>query len=554
MITHYFTLAALVREFEPILQGRRVDEVFSQQKNELIISASREDSDAVSIIIGIEPKFNYLYCGKRFSRAKKNSVDLFAPMTGGNIRSVTIVPFERIIELELSGNLTFSIHLYNTASSNCYLLDQNRSIRESFKRDVTVSDTILPVVHRRVDMALMADDALFFTALLKQSDKPISLRLKQTFPFLGIQYADEICSRAGVDGTVPAATVAPEELPKLRRQMQLLLEETERPRPVLYDNGDADPFLAVIPLSSWADRHSLTLASVNDGIQRIVGSTHRRKSFEEERDRIAEVLRREQHQAARALGSAEKEVSAARRADEHELTGKLIMAHIHTLAQGMSKTELPDLFGNNELRTIVLDPRLTPAKNAERYFQKARQLRSAGAESNRRLDLLIARASSLTQMLDRLARVDSRESLDEFTHRHTTELRAMNLHSTGKPVERPPFRIFEVAGGLEVWVGKNSANNDLLTTRYAGPHDLWFHVRGAGGSHTVLKVKGREAPPREAVRQAAGIAAYYSKMRNAGTVPVAYCERKYVRKPKGAASGSVTLEREEILFVRPALP
>ena len=106
-----------------------------------------------------------------------------------------------------------------------------------------------------------------------------------------------------------------------------------------------------------------------------------------------------------------------------------------------------------------------------------------------------------------------------------------------------------------MWVGKSSANNDLLTTKYAKPNDLWFHARGASGSHTVLKISGRsEPPPKEAIRQAAGIAAYYSKMRNAANVPVAYCERKYVRKPKHVPEGTVHLEREEIIFVQPRLP
>ena len=106
-----------------------------------------------------------------------------------------------------------------------------------------------------------------------------------------------------------------------------------------------------------------------------------------------------------------------------------------------------------------------------------------------------------------------------------------------------------------VWVGKNSASNDLLTMKYALPNDLWFHVRGAGGSHVVLRVgTGKTQPSRQAILQTAGIAAYYSKMKNAHTVPVAYCARKYVRKPKGADAGTVTMQREKVIFVEPALP
>ena len=121
--------------------------------------------------------------------------------------------------------------------------------------------------------------------------------------------------------------------------------------------------------------------------------------------------------------------------------------------------------------------------------------------------------------------------------------------------EHLPFRIFTVDGGFEVWAGKSSKNNDELTMKFAKPNDLWFHARGAAGSHVVLKVNtGKGEPSKKAREQAASIAAYYSKMKNAKQVPVAMTEKKFVRKPKGAAPGSVAVERDKVIFAEPALP
>jgi predicted ribosome quality control (RQC) complex YloA/Tae2 family protein len=117
------------------------------------------------------------------------------------------------------------------------------------------------------------------------------------------------------------------------------------------------------------------------------------------------------------------------------------------------------------------------------------------------------------------------------------------------------FRVFTVDGGFEVWAGKNSANNDLLTLRYAKPDDLWFHARGGSGSHVVLKAhSGKGEPGKRAREQAAGIAAYYSKMKTSGTVAVAMTEKAFVRKPRGSAPGTVVIEREKVIFAQPALP
>lgn len=137
---------------------------------------------------------------------------------------------------------------------------------------------------------------------------------------------------------------------------------------------------------------------------------------------------------------------------------------------------------------------------------------------------------------------------------HADEFAALGLGDEGRP-EQLPFRRFVVEGGFEVWAGKSSESNDDLTLHHARPHDLWFHARGAGGSHVVLRTgTGKGEPGKKAKEQAAAIAAYYSKMKNAGLVPVSMTERRYVRKPKGAKPGTVVIEREKVIFVKPSLP
>ena len=119
----------------------------------------------------------------------------------------------------------------------------------------------------------------------------------------------------------------------------------------------------------------------------------------------------------------------------------------------------------------------------------------------------------------------------------------------------PPFKTFEVEGGFTVYAGKSSENNDLLTVKWAKPNDLWFHARGSSGSHVVLKMgSGSGNPSKKAIEQAAAIAAWYSKMKNAKNVPVAMTEKKYVRKPKGVPAGTVVIEKEKVIFVQPRLP
>ena len=116
------------------------------------------------------------------------------------------------------------------------------------------------------------------------------------------------------------------------------------------------------------------------------------------------------------------------------------------------------------------------------------------------------------------------------------------------------FRKFELDDGFVAYAGKNAANNDELTMKFAKPNDMWFHARGSSGSHVVVPLNKDQKLPKKILEQAAGVAAYYSGAKNAKYTPVAYCLKKFVRKPKGSHPGSVTIARETVILAEPKLP
>jgi len=121
---------------------------------------------------------------------------------------------------------------------------------------------------------------------------------------------------------------------------------------------------------------------------------------------------------------------------------------------------------------------------------------------------------------------------------------------------RPPPRllVYTLPGGWEVLAGRTDADNDFLSIKMASPQDLWFHVCGMPGSHVVLRAREGMVPDKKTVRQAAAIAAFHSKARNAGVVGVSCTQARYVTKPKGAKPGTVQIRKETVLKVRPELP
>src|SRR5262245_34884974 len=87
-------------------------------------------------------------------------------------------------------------------------------------------------------------------------------------------------------------------------------------------------------------------------------------------------------------------------------------------------------------------------------------------------------------------------------------------------------RRFVSPDGMVVLVGKNAADNDILSLELGAPQDFWFHVNGESGSHVVVRNPDHlEQLPRATLHFAAGLAAGYSKARRAkrATVHIARC-------------------------------
>lgn len=119
---------------------------------------------------------------------------------------------------------------------------------------------------------------------------------------------------------------------------------------------------------------------------------------------------------------------------------------------------------------------------------------------------------------------------------------------------QPKLWEYELPGGWVVLAGRSERENDHLSIKLANPNDWWFHVKGLSGSHVVLRVPSGEEPDRETIKAAAAVAAWHSKKREAKQVAVSCTRARYVTKPRGAPAGTVTIRKEKVLMVRPAIP
>ncbi|MBO4283358.1 MAG: NFACT family protein [Clostridia bacterium] len=288
-------------------------------------------------------------------------------------------------------------------------------------------------------------------------------------------------------------------------------------------------------------------------------------AFFAERDRVERTRQRAQDlirllsaakgRLTRKLDAQTEELADTERGEEYRRTGDLIIANLYRLRRGDRVVSLIDYTADPPAEvTVELDPRLSPADNAERFYKHYRKAKTAKT----------ILAEQIAHCRDELAYLDTVESfLDRAeTEQDLTDLRdelyragyASRMKNYAPTKQSKPSRPTETVtpGGYRVLIGRNNLQNDRLTFKVAARNDLWFHAKGVPGSHVILLCDGAE-PSAEDYTFAASLAAGYSKANAAGgaTVPVDYTRVCNVKKPAGARPGFVIYKTNYTAYVLP---
>ena len=325
------------------------------------------------------------------------------------------------------------------------------------------------------------------------------------------------------------------------------------------------------------------------------------------RAEIVRAIKKYRKRVRKRLEAIQRDLTEAEKHGEHRKMGEVLVAYFQQVPRHAPSVKLPDPEEPTRNLLIGLDPKLTPQANAQRYFKRAAKGERALEELPKRLADTEAEMHDLDVLVERAAKFDERsarteekvpvdevDSVVEHEHDRTLDrdLEAANRGlpdtlrvaapegsagrdrkgSGGRPGPRavaqavargeakaPSAKLaprrFKTKDGWDVMVGKSNEGNDYLTHMMARPEDYWFHVHGAAGSHVVLRRgKGKNEPSRATIEEVAGWAAYFSQAKNAGTVPVIYTQKKYVRRPRKAPPGLAICEREKTVMVKPVEP
>jgi predicted ribosome quality control (RQC) complex YloA/Tae2 family protein len=270
------------------------------------------------------------------------------------------------------------------------------------------------------------------------------------------------------------------------------------------------------------------------------------------RAELSSLLKKKLIRTDRLVTALSEDLRAADRIDEYRQAGDLVLAHLKELRTGMERADLTGYDGKTV--SVLLDAKRSPSRNAELYFKKYKKAKTGRDIISARLREATGEAAGLKALLIDLDQAIDADALmalrSELAAKGYFGKTPAQQRKGQRGAARPAIRRV-LFNGWDILVGKSAAGNDHLTMKIARPDDLWLHAEGMPGSHVlIINPKAGDIPP-DVLMKAAALAAFHSKGRHAGKVPVTYTRAGLVKKPKGAKPGLVKLQERKSLMVKP---
>lgn len=229
-------------------------------------------------------------------------------------------------------------------------------------------------------------------------------------------------------------------------------------------------------------------------------------------------------------------ISKEAQAENSKKKADLLAANLYRINDKSKEIELEDFYNDNNLIKISLNPMKTPWENIDEYYNRAKKIKAAIVYAKNDLPKQENLLSYLNQLEDFVNRSNSISDLEEIRE-EMVDNKLIKKKGRNKKKSKPsrPFH-YKTENGSDIYVGKNSKQNDYITLKVARKEDLWFHVKDSPGSHVILKT---DKVFDEDIKKAAYLAALNSSLASANKVDVDYTEKKNVNKAKGAKDGMV---------------
>ena len=565
------TVGFAARELNDTLSGGRIDRI-TQPERDTVVLVIRAGGANHRLLLCASPNNArcHLTTGTYSNPLEPPALCMLMrkQLAGARITEIRQIGGDRIVHVNMDAVNEFGDHVLRRLvleimgrHSNLLLLDENGRIVEATRhvnpemsrvRQIQPGMTYLPPpAQDKLDPGTVTGEMLYERIAGDFPDgvteRTFGKALGGIVTGLSRVSAEELACRVlqGGGGTddLPDACMRTADL--LRR-----LPSMADARVLFGDDGEAEEVFAFPYLSARTDRQR-AYRTLSEALDVYYGTRDTRERLNQRSASMIRMLKGQLDRCQRKLAIQLEELSSAERMEEYRRMGEAINANLYQLKKGMTEATLTD-WNDPEGGTITvpLDIRLTPGQNAQKYFKKYQKARSAREIAAQQRDKTLAEIEYLESMLLDVDKCVGESELEEIRSelvRTGYMKKATSRRQQRQLPQSKPYRYLS-DDGIEIVIGKNAVQNDRITLS-AKPDEMWLHAREMPGSHVIICREGEI--PLTTMKQAAMLAAWYSKGQRSSTVPVDYTLRRYVKKPSGAAPGKVIYTHQKTAYITP---
>ncbi len=536
MFGNYFYLNRAVIELRKRLLGKRIIDIYSQEKDKLYLAIPEEENEYSHLIFSANNNLPYLMIKENHRKAKKNTFSLFGELTPKVITDIAICSDDRIVKITLADSAFYFV--LQGSRTNIYATYPDRTC-EAFKK--IKGQDISEVVRALEEKEYLTEPNIIDFPLESITNTEYK-SIKKVFPYISKPLFNEIKTLCATDSREDFA-----------EQYYLAIKEILLGNiSVGFNFASGKPFFVSEKFNNQnKDAEHEEFYKYNDALHQYLSEKYRNERIIKLKSEIESSLEKELSGLSNKLNNLSRRIEKGSREEEYYHIGNLLLASRHLLSKGNDSVEVWDYL-SEENKIVKINPKHSPQEAIDYYFEKARDEKTNYGIS---FELFEKTKKRYEKFVDINKIYASATDLKKLTEIKTLLTPANDKRNKKLIDEQIKAKEYIIAGKYHLFVGRDSKSNDKLTIKFAKQNDYWFHARGLPGSHVVLRVDNpKEGIPKDILKKAASVAAYYSKAKTAGVAPVSYTLRKFVTKRKGMEPGKVMLSKESVLLVKPEIP
>lgn len=554
-------ISNLTYELNTNLVGGRISKISMPEDNELIFTI-KNNAKTYRLLVSASASLPLVYLtdvNKPAPKVAPAFLMLLRKYIGtAKINNIFQMGLERILCFELEhlnelGDLSHKRMYIEIMGkhSNIIFTDENNKIIDSIKRisaNMSSLREVLPGREYFLPEELKKKDLLNtgleeFIEILKSKEYPLSKSIYINFAGISPLIAEEIILRASLLSQAPSTSLSELEYTHLFHTIQNLLEDINAHNftpNIIYKGEEAIEFSSINLYSYEGKEYKReSFDSVSKMLYDFYSS---REAFVLNRQKSSDLRRivnTALERASKKYDLQEKQLKDADKKDIYRVYGDLLNTYGYSLKGGESSFTTENFYDDNKEITIPLDKNKSAKENAKKYYDKYAKL----SRTTKALSEEILKTKNDIEHLQSIQTALEVSSDDESLSQIRQELvdfGYIKKHSSAKKqkIASHPYHYIS-SDGYDIYVGKNNYQNEELTFKVATGNDWWFHAKGIPGSHVILKSNNEEELPDRAYEEAAALAAFYSKAKDADKVEVDYIQKKNIKKVAGAAPGFV---------------